>query len=594
MGRNAIRRMLRSLFPVMEWGAQYGREELRGDVVAGLTVGVMLIPQGVAYAVIAGMPPIYGLYAAVVPPLVYTFLGTSRQLSIGPIAVDMVIVAAGVGALATPGEPRYVALVVLLAAMNGGLQLILGSLRLGFVADLLSRPVIEGFTLAAAFIIAAGQLGNLTGLELPRSQFVHVLVWETAQRLPDVHGPTLALGLAGVAVLFALRWWSPQVPGPLVVVVLAEAAAFALGLPARGVEVVGGLPTGLPSFAAPSVTLEDVGALSTTAVTLALVQFMSVVSLGRVFAKKHGYTIRPNSELLAVGAANLAGSFFRGLPVSGSFSRSAVNDRAGARTPLSNVVTAAVIALTLLALTPLFFYLPMPALAAIIIAAAAGLIDIEGLRTLFETKKRDGAVAVFTALMTLVLGIQAGLLLGIGASILLVLYQMSRPNMVELGHLRGTRTFRDRTRREEAEPLDGILVLRVDAAFSFVNAEAFKDFILERSRTNGRSIRAVVVDGSSINDLDATAVQALESVLEALEEEDITLYLTGLIGPVRETMVRSGLRAQVGAEQFFRTPHRAVAHVLAEWDAQDGGTRREVYERSTQAADAPEAAPSEP
>lgn len=592
MWKNAAQQ-LKKVFPAIQWLPQYGRDELQGDVVAGLTVGIMLIPQGVAYAAIAGMPPIYGLYAAVVPLLVYPFLGTSRQLALGPIAVDMVIIAAGVGVLAAPSEPRYVALVVLLAAMNGLLQLVMGALRLGFVADLLSRPVIVGFTTAAALIIIAGQMENLLGIELPRSQYVYVLVAEAARKLGAVHGPSLALGAGGIAVLLVLQWWKPLFPGALAVAVLGSGAVLAFDLEAHDVELIGSLPTGLPSFSVPEVRFSDLKALFPTALTLSLVQFMSVVSLGRVFAKRHDYTIRPNGELLAVGAANFIGSFFQSIPVSGSFSRSAVNDHTGARTPLANVVTAGVIALTLLVLTPLFFYLPMPALAAIIIVAAIGLIDLQELRALFQTKSRDGAVAVFTAVMTLVVGIQEGILLGIGASITLVLYGISRPNMVELWHLPGTRSFRDRSRRDEAEPLDHILVLRVDAAFSFVNAEVFKDFILERSHGNGRPIRAVVVDGSSVNDLDTTAVDALSSVLKSLEEEGIALYMTGLIGPVRETMERSGLRALFGSEHFFRNPHRAVEHILDEWDQEDGGQRHEAYQRSTQ-EEAPEVAPIEP
>lgn len=603
MWQNAARQ-IKELFPIAAWLPQYGGGELRGDVAAGLTVGVMLIPQGVAYAAIAGMPPVYGLYAAVVPLLVYPLLGTSRQLSIGPIAIDMVIVAAGVGALADPSETwRYVALVVLLAAMNGLLQLAMGTLRLGFLADLLSRPVIDGFTTAAALVIAAGQLANLTGLELPNTQYVHVQVWETVQQLGAVDGVTLALGVAGIALLLVLQWLAPQVPGALVVAIFGVGIVWGMGLaPAGGtatqgggdgVEIVGALPSGLPAFSVPEVGLSDLRALLPTALTLALVQFMSVVSLGRVFAKRHEYTIEPNSELLAVGAANLAGSFFQGLPVAGSFSRSAVNDRAGARTPLSNVVTAGVIALTLLVLTPLFFYLPLPALAAIIIVAAVGLIDVAELRALFRAKSQDGGVAVFTAITTLLVGLQEGLLLGIGASVVLVLYGMSRPNMVELGHLRGTRSFRDRSRREEAEPLEDLLVLRVDASFSFVNAGTFKEFILERSHEAGRPVRAVVVDGSSVNDLDTTAIDALSSLLKALEEEGVELYLTGLIGPVRETMERSGLRARFGPGHFFRNPHHAVKRILAAWDAEDGGHRREGYDRSTE-AEAPAVAPSEP
>ncbi len=588
------------------WLRGYGREKARGDLVAGLTVGVMLVPQGIAYAVIAGVPPVYGLYASLVPPLVYALLGTSRQLAVGPIAIDMLIVAAGVGALAEAGSARYAALAVLLAAMVGALQLAMGAARLGFVADLLSRPVIDGFTTAAALIIGASQIGNLLGLDLGRSEFVYAIAQEAAAQIGAVHGPTLALGVACMAVLAGLQWWRPAVPGALVVAVLSTAAVWVFGWEARGMAVIGALPTGLPGFELPGLfQMGDLRDLLPTALTLALVQFMSVASLGRVFAQRHHYGIRPNRELWAVGAANAAGSFFQGIPVSGSFSRSAVNDQAGAQTPLANAAAAAVIALALLFLTPLFYYLPMAALAAIIIVAAAGLLDVEELRALFRAKKRDGALALFTALMTLVVGIQEGLLLGVAASVVLILYRISRPNMVELGHLPGTRTFRDLKRRPNAAPIDEVLVLRVDAPFSFVNAEALKDFVLEKAgletpkKNGGRPLRAVVIDGSSISDLDTTGTEALEAVHRSLEEAGIALHFAGLIGPVRETVARSGLRARLGAGHFFRTPHRAVERLLRRWDAEDEGERLARYRRRIHAktpktpAAAPEAAPSD-
>lgn len=581
------------------WLSGYGRAEARGDLVAGLTVGVMLVPQGIAYAVIAGVPPIYGLYAGLVPPVVYALLGTSRQLAVGPIAIDMLIVAAGVGALAGAETARYAALAVLLAAMTGALQLAMGAARLGFVADLLSRPVIDGFTTAAALIIGASQLGNLLGLDLGRSEFVHVLVREAAAQLGAVHGPTLTLGAACIALLAGLQWWRPAVPGALVVAALATAAAWAFGWAGSGIATIGDLPTGLPAFEVPPVfQAGDLRALLPTALTLALVQFMSVASLGRVFAQRHRYTVRPNRELWAVGAANAAGSFFQGIPVSGSFSRSAVNDQAGARTPLANVACAAVVALVLLFFTPLFRYLPMAALAAIIIVASAGLIDLAELKALFRTKKRDGALALFTALATLVVGIQEGLLLGVGASVLLILYRISRPNMVELGHLPGTRAYRDLKRRRRAVPVDEVLVLRMDAPLSFVNAEALKDFMLEKARASGRPLRAVVIDGSSIIDLDTTGVEALESVLRSLEGAGVTLCLAGLHGPVRETVARSGLRRRLGDDHFFRNPHRAVEHLLRAWDRADGGERLARYRlrlrarRPATPPAAPKAAPS--
>ena len=577
-----IRRIGRAL-PIARWLPDYRSADARADVVAGLTVSVMLVPQGMAYAVIAGLPPIYGLYAALVPPLIYPLIASSRHLSWGPTALDMLIVAAGLSALAEAGTDRYVALAILLAALVGLMQIAMGVAQLGFVANLLSRPVIAGVTTAAAFIIGLSQLGNLLGIDLARSQFVYVLAWEAIQRAVETNGPSVAIGLASMAVLVGLPRWKPRWPEALIVVIIATTATWGFGWTDMGVAVVGGIPSGLPGLGVPELQWGDMTNLLSTALTLALVQFMNVVSLGRVFAARHGYSIDANRELVGMGAANLCGSFFQAIPSSGSFSRSAVNDQAGARTPLSNVVVAGIIALTLLFLTPLFYYLPMPTLAAIIIVAGFSLIDVDELRRLFEAKERDGVIALVTAACTLFVGIQEGILLGIGTSMVAVLYRISRPNVAELGHVPGTRLFRDLDRFDQAQRIEDILVLRVDAAFSFANAEYFKDFILESER-EGRDIRAVVIDGTSINDLDTTAVEALHSVIETLDDRGIELYFTGLIGPVREVVVRSGLRDQLGTEHFHMGPHDAVVHILRKWDLDDEGDRIRKYFEKTEAA----------
>lgn len=567
---------------ITQWGSDYSADTLRHDATAGLTVGVMLIPQGMAYAVIAGVPPIYGLYAGLVPLLTYPLFGSSRQLALGPVAIDMLIVAAGIGALAQAGTERYVALAVLLTALVGLLQMAMGAMQLGFVANLLSRPVIAGLTSAASLIIGASQLGNLLGVELGRSQYVHVLLQEAVQNAGNAHLLTLGIGLACIGILVGLPRWLPRVPESLVVVVSGALAGWFFELDQNGVEVIGSIPTGLPGPDVWSSSLSELNSLLPAAVTLALVQFMKDISLGRIFATRHGYTIDANRELVGIGAGNFFGSLFQSIPSSGSFSRTAVNDRSGAKSPLANVFAAGVVALTLLFLTPLFYYLPMPVLAAIIIVAGVSLIDLRELRRLFKARRRDGYMALFTAACTLFIGIQEGILLGVGASVVAVLFRISRPNVAELGHVPGTRLFRDMERFEQAVRLKDIMVLRVDASFSFANAEYFKDFILEKSEQEGRSVEVVVVDGTSINDLDTTAVGALSSVVETLEDEGIELHLTGLIGPVRETVRRSGLYALMGAEHFHLDPHEAVVHVLKDWDKADGGDRVERYFDTTE------------
>ena len=577
-----VREWIQRTLYITTWLPEYRADAVRSDAIAGLTVGVMLIPQGMAYAVIAGLPPIYGLYAALIPTFVYPLLATSRHLAIGPTALDMLILGAGLSAVAQTGTPEYVTFAVILTALVGLMQMAMGVLKMGFVANLLSRPVIAGLTSAAALIIGFSQLGNLLGVDLGGSQYVHVLLWEALTHLESIHTLSLLIGGVCIALLLGIPRWKPLLPEALIVVVLATLASWFYAFEDQGVAVIGSIPTGLPGFHLPSLSPSTFRELLPAALTLALVQFMKNISLGRVFAARHRYTIDANRELIGVGAANAVGSLFQGIPASGSFSRSAVNDQAGARTPLANAFAGAVIALTLLFLTPLFYYLPTPALAAIIMVAGFGLIDIGELRELFETRRRDGSIALFTAFCTLFIGIQEGILLGISASVLVVLYRISRPNVAELGHVPGTRVFRDRERFEQAVRIQDVMVLRVDAAFSFANAEYFKDFILEKSEREGRTVKVVVVDGTSINDMDTTAAEALEATVETLEEQGIELHLSGLIGPVREVVRRSGLHAFLGEDRFHLDPHDAVVSVLERWDHEDEGDRVERYFSKTE------------
>ncbi|MEJ2540372.1 MAG: sulfate permease [Gemmatimonadota bacterium] len=556
------------------WLGEVNPTTVRKDAVAGLSVGVMLVPQGMAYATLAGLPPIYGLYASVVPLLAYPLFGSSRQLAVGIVALDMLIVGAGLATLAEPGTDRYLGLAILLAVLVGLIQIGMGLLRLGFLADLLSRPVITGFTAAAALVIASSQLGPLLGLDLPRSEFVFEILAEAVPALADIHLATAGLGLGGVVLLVLLKRFAPRVPGALVVVVLATFITWEWDLGAKGVAVNGRVPGGLPTLALPPVSVSDLRSLVPVAATLALLQLMTVISLGRSLSARHRYTVEPNRELLGVGAANLLGSLFRSVPVSASFSRSAVNDGAGARTPLANVFAALLVALTLLFLTPLFSYLPRAALAAIIVVGVLRLVRPREFVTLIRTHRRDGALALLTAAATLVLGIQEGVVVGVVASILTVLYRISRPNIVELGLVPGTRFFRDPRRFAEAEPIPGVRVLRVDAAFSFFNANYFREYVLERSEGEaGTDLRAVVLEARAINDLDTTALDSLNELTGTLARWGVELHLAGLKGRVRDILQRSELAEALPDESFHLSTWYAVRHVLEKWDREDGGHR---------------------
>jgi len=572
---------LKKTFKITNWISEYNRDQLTGDIKAGLTTGMMLIPQGMAYAVIAGMPPIYGLYAGVIPLLMYPLFGTSRQLSVGPVAVDMLIVAAGVGMISNPANSDFIGLVILLTMMTGVLQLLMGSFRLGALFNFFSRPVIAGFTMAAPIIIAFTQLHNLLGIRLPDTQFVLLIADEAIRQINRVDLHTFAWGASAIAILWFLNHTIPKLPASVIVLTLGILVAWLVDLEEQSVEIVGAIPEGLPPISVPQLSFENMRRLLPTALTLALVQFMSVASLGKAFAKRNNYLVDSNHELVAVGASNFVGSLFSSVPVSGSFSRSAAAEQAGAKSPMSNIVTSALVVLTLLFLTPFFYYLPMPILAAIIIVSVFGLIDINEIKFLYKAKRSEGVIATFTFFCTLLIGIQEGILLGVGASMLTMLLKYSKPAVAELGVIPGTRLFKNLERNPEAKRIEGVLILRVDASFSFINAEFFRDFILEKSEQQDKNTHFVIIDGSSINMLDTTATDSLKSIIKTLRGWDMELYMSGLKGPVRDVIKKSGLKEFLGPDHYCEDPHEAVQRVLEKMDSRDGGNRsRKYYEIS--------------
>ena len=545
--------------PIFGWLRDYQRADLGPDLVAGLTTAVMLVPQAMGYALLAGLPPIHGLYAAVAPLILYAVLGTSRHLAVGPVAMDSILVAGAVGAIATIGTENYVLIAAALGMMVGGIQAGLGFLRAGFLVNFLSRPVVAGFTAAAALIIAASQLGHLLGVELPRTHHVHRVVWEAIQHASDCSWPTLTIGVLSIAALVLCKKRWPRFPAALFVVVTTTAAVWALGLSTRGVSIVGEVPAGLPGFSLPSVDSEVLTQLFPAAATIALVSFMEAISVGRVFAQAHRYEISPNRELIALGFANMTGGATGGYPIAGGFSRSAVNVRAGARTQLAALVTCAVVIITLLAFTRAFFYLPKAALSAIIVAAVAGLIDIRGAAEVFRVKRADFYLLVLTFFATLSLGIQWGILVGVAASVLLFLVRTTRPYFAILGRIPASQTYVNVARHPHAETLPGIILVRVDAQFYFGNVSFLKETVRTLVRDSEAPVRYFVLEAAGVNDLDSAAAATLAELDEELAAQGVRLVLTRIKGPVRDVLHRSGLLEKLASEgRVYLSTHRAI------------------------------------
>lgn len=545
---------------IPDWMRSYSRSDLGGDLAAGITVGVVLIPQGMAYALLAGVSPVYGLYASLVPLLVYSLFGTSRHLAVGVVAIDSLIVAAGVAAMAPSSAAEVLSLTFLLALMVGIIQIVMGLLRFGFVVNLLSRPVTTGFTSAAALIIGMSQLKHLLGVDLERSLNIFTLLAQASTKITQLHPPSLLIGVGGILLLVLVRKRFPRLPGPLLVVVISALAVIGLNLETRGVELVGTIPSGLPAPQVPVWSVATIKALFPTAVTLSLIQFVGVISLGKLFAARHGYRIQPSRELVVLGGMNAVGSLFQSIPVSGSFSRSAVNERAGARTPLSNAIAAVLIGLVLLFLTPLFAWLPIPVFASIIMVSAFGLIDVAEIRYLLKTKAADGIIALLTFTATLILGIHQGILIGIGLSVIAIMYRISRPNIAVLGLLPETRSFRDIANHPTAIQFEGILVIRVDASFSFANADRVRDRIIAAARKS--NARCVILDATTINDLDSTALAMLQDTQRILADDNVDLIVAGAHQNVIDILQSAGLWEEMGPDAFHLSPWRALVHVL--------------------------------
>lgn len=545
--------------PALQWGRNYDKSWLKGDVFAGLTVGVMLIPQGMAYAMLAGLPPIHGLYAVTLPLAVYALLGTSRQLAVGPVAMVSLLTATGVGAIAEMGSDTFLSLAIVLSLLVGAIQLALGVFRLGFLVNLLSHPVISGFTSAAALIIGLSQLKHLLGINLKRSHHIHEILLAAFERVSEINLYTFAIGLAGIVLIIGAKKINKAIPSPLLAVVFGILAVILLGLENEGVKIVGEIPGGLPGLVMPAFSWEQMMALVPTALTISLVGFMESIAVAKAVQKKHrNYEVVPNQELIALGAANLTGAVLQAYPVTGGFSRTAVNDQAGAKTGLASLISAALIVLTLLFLTPLFYALPKAILASVIMVAVFGLIDWREALHLWKIHRSDFWMLAITFIATLSLGIEQGIATGVLLSLAVHIYRSMRPHLAVLGQIPGTNAFRNVERFTEAKEISDTLIIRFDGELYFANLAYFQAQLKEIVENKGSALKHVIINAEGIARVDSSAVHELHNFIETQHEHGINVIFAGVIGPVRDVFKKDNLTKLIGKENFYLSVPEAV------------------------------------
>jgi sulfate permease, SulP family len=531
---------------------------LGGDLFAGLTVAIMVIPQGMANAMIAGLPPIYGLYAALVPVLIYPLFGTSRQLSVGPVALVSILVLAGLSKLADPGTPEFIELALLTAFVAGVIQILLAVFKMGFLANFLSEPVVTGFTAAAAIIIGMSQLKYLLGVEVARSTVILDMARGLVAAIGDTNLFSLITGVIGIAIVLGIRKIHKSLPAALIAVIVTGVLVSVLDWQSQGVQVVGAVKQGLPEFQLVALDIDKILAILPLAGIICIISFIESLAIAKAISANHqNSNVDANKELFALGMAKVIGSFFLAYPSTGSFTRSAINDEAGAKTGLSSIFAGLVVVITLLFLTPLFYYLPKPVLASIVIAAVVGLIDIPYVRKLFKIDRRDFYVYLTTFILTLLLGVQQGVFAGVALSVLLVLYKTSRPHYAVLGQLEGTNTYRNINRYEGSKLNKDYLIIRYDVDIYFGNAEHFYDTIMKEV-SNYSDVKYVIVNMTGIGSIDSTGLHRLNLLVDSLKEEKVILLLAGVRGQVRDLLVKCGLQEKIGARHCYLNVQDAI------------------------------------
>ena len=570
---NDILARIARYLPVLDWGRRYDRETAVDDLVAAVIVTIMLIPQSLAYALLAGLPPEMGLYASILPLVAYALFGTSRALAVGPVAVVSLMTAAAIGKIAATGTDAYVAAAITLAFLSGLFLLALGLFRLGFLANFLSHPVISGFITASGIIIAASQVKHLLGVSASGDNLYEVIV-SLLEHVRDANVLTLAIGAASLAFLFWVRkglkplllsrGMGPRLAdllskaGPVAAVLATTLTAYAFHLGEAGVKLVGAVPQGLPPLTLPTFSPDLWSSLIGSAVLISIIGFVESVSVAQTLAAKRRQRIDPDQELIGLGASNVAAGLTGGYPVTGGFARSVVNFDAGARTPAAGAFTAVGLAAATIVLTPFLAYLPQATLAATIIVAVLSLIDLSVLKRTWSYSKADFAAVASTILVTLLMGVEIGVSVGVGLSIVIHLYKTSKPHMAIVGQVPGTEHFRN-IRRHEVVTDPSILSLRMDESLYFANARYLEDRIydLVAGRPN---LKHVILMCPAVNAIDMSALESLETINDRLKDFGVTLHLSEVKGPVMDRLRRTDFFGHLTGKVFL-SQYQAVSEL---------------------------------
>jgi SulP family sulfate permease len=567
--------------PILDWGSRYNGTTLTNDGVAAIIVTIMLIPQSLAYAMLAGLPPEIGLYASILPLIAYAIFGTSRTLAVGPVAVVSLMTLTAASAIAAPGSAEFIAAALILALLSGLFLLLLGIFKLGFLANLLSHPVVSGFITASGIIIATSQLKSIFGIKASGAAMPELLS-SLAATIGTTNLPTLIIGISATAFLFwvrkglkplLMRFAIPARPaeliaktGPIAAVAASTIATIMFELEAKGVKVVGNIPQSLPPFSVPLIDVELWKTLAIPALLLSIIGFVESVSVGQTLAAKRRQRIDPDQELIGLGAANLSAAFSGGYPVTGGFARSVVNFDAGAETPAAGAFTAIGIAIAALFLTPLLYSLPIATLAATIIVAVLSLVDFKTPRTIWRYSKTDFTAMAATIVITLLAGVEPGVIAGVSLSLALFLWRSSRPHAAIVGRVPETEHFRN-VNRHTVFTDPRILTIRIDESLTYLNARWLEEFILEQV-ADQKSVRHVILMCSAVNAIDASALESIEAINHRLEDGSISLHLSEVKGPVMDRLKRSHFLEALSGKVFL-SQNGAFSTLIAIADIED-------------------------